>query len=119
MITVIGPRVLQKFRFRPPCSVQGNGRYYLFTGVWVHPSHRGKGLGKKMIMAGMDWIRADDDRLKSETETPVAERRTLLLQVTPNNQQAIGLYSSMGFGFIEGDVDTEDNNLWMGKELES
>lgn len=111
MVTVIGPKILQKFGFKPPCSVQGDSSYYCFMGIWVHPSHRGKGLGKKMIASGMDWIRADD------VPDSGVEKRTLLLQVVPDNQAAIGLYSAMGFNMIEADEDVQDKNVWMGMEL--
>ncbi|KXN84325.1 hypothetical protein AN958_12740 [Leucoagaricus sp. SymC.cos] len=113
MITVMGPKVLQQYGFTPPRSVQGRGSYYLFMGVWMHPSHRGKGLGKKMIAAGMEWIRADDGH-----GSEVAGERHLLLQVTPDNHPAIGLYSSMGFHLIEADDDSRDENLWMAMDFE-
>jgi ribosomal protein S18 acetylase RimI-like enzyme len=112
MLTVIGPKVLKTFGFIPPCSIKGFGSYYLFMGVWVHPGHRGNALGKRMIVSGMDWIRADD---ASGSETK--EKRTLLVQVTPNNQRLIELYSSMGFHFTEGDEGPKDENLWMSMEL--
>lgn len=114
MISVFGPKVLKQFGFTPPRCVQvaqGGRSYYVFMGVWVHPGHRGKGLAKEMIRAGMEWIRADDG------PDPGA-KPMLLLQVMPHNKPAICLYSSMGFRLIEADEDAKDKNLWMGMELE-
>ncbi|KAJ3574128.1 hypothetical protein NP233_g1968 [Leucocoprinus birnbaumii] len=110
MVTVIGPKILKKFGFKPPRSVTGCGVCYCFVGVWVDPSHRGKGLGKEMILSGLDWIRADD------VSDSGVEKRTLLLQVTQGNHPAIGLYSAMGFRLLEAEDGLEEN-LWMSMEL--
>lgn len=111
MITVFGPNVLKQFGFTAPRSLQEGGSYYVFMGIWVNPSHRGKGLGKKLIAAGMDWVRADDG-------IDPEERRTLLIQVFQDNKAAISLYASMGFHLIGPDEDTKhDNTIWMGMIL--
>ncbi|KAF9441755.1 hypothetical protein P691DRAFT_714906 [Macrolepiota fuliginosa MF-IS2] len=112
MITVLGPKILKQFGFTVPRSVQG-GSHYAFMGVWIHPSHRGKGLGRRLISAGMDWTRADDET------GPPEERRTLLIQVMKDNKPAISLYSSMGFQSIGLDEGNEsDSTTWMGMRLD-
>ncbi len=110
MITVAGPKVLQKFGFTPPRAVQGGEGFYLLMGAWVHPGHRRKGLGREMIAAGLEWIQADDG-------VSSGDERMLLLQVARNNQRAISLYTSIGFRQIGGDEGMKDDNVWMGMEL--
>jgi GNAT superfamily N-acetyltransferase len=112
-VTVIGPNVLRQYAFSPPKSihsVEGNENYYLFVGVWVHPNHRAKGLGKKLVEAGMDWAKADGG-------SDSTDKRVFLLQVSPENRSAIGLYSTMGFHPIESDGGDAGADIWMGKAL--
>ncbi|KAF5353899.1 hypothetical protein D9756_007110 [Leucocoprinus leucothites] len=116
MVTVIGPKTLQRFGFTPPRSVQGHSgydleSYFCIVGVWVDPDHRRKGLARKMMEGGIGWIQADD-----VPDQPV-EKRTLVLQVTEDNQEAIGMYSSMGFNFVKADEGAEDKRPWMYLKL--
>lgn len=111
MITVVGPKVLQTFGFTPPRVMPGGGNYYLLMGVWVHPGHRRKGLGREMISAGLEWIQKDDG-------INPRDGRMLLLQVAQHNKHAISLYTSIGFRHIAVDKGAEDNNVWMGMALQ-
>jgi ribosomal protein S18 acetylase RimI-like enzyme len=113
-VTVLGPNVLRQFGFVPPktlAAVEGGkpGSHYLYVGLWVHPSHRGKGLAKRMISAGIDWIRADDAQ----------SRRTAFLQVARNNHAAINLYASLGFLTYQTDEEDPHNDVWtwMGLDI--
>ena len=54
----------------------------------VLPSHQGKGFGRKLAQASMDFARSKKAPIK--------------LEVHRNNIQAIQLYKSMGFKIIEG-----------------
>ncbi|KAF7768363.1 hypothetical protein Agabi119p4_7606 [Agaricus bisporus var. burnettii] len=113
-VTVLGPKFLLTHAFSPPKGVQWveeNVKYYLFVGVWVHPSHRGKGLGKRLVSAGMDWVRADEAGHNS------TDKQILLLQIMPGNKSAIKLYRSIGFHPIESDKGATNTDIWMGMEL--
>ena len=58
-------------------------RANLFS-MWVAPTHRRLGIGRKLVDAIIDWARAQS-------------ARTLLLLVTSNNDGAIKFYQQLGF----------------------
>jgi len=58
-------------------------RANLFS-MWVAPTHRRLGIGRKLVDAVIDWARAQS-------------ARALLLLVTSNNQGAIKFYQQLGF----------------------
>ncbi|KAJ7940323.1 acyl-CoA N-acyltransferase [Mycena leptocephala] len=75
---------------------------YGVVGMWVHPEHRRKGLGKKLLAFGIEWVRARTE------EMPDAERR-VTLEVHRPNKAAKALYD--GLGFVESkDEACEDPN---------
>ncbi|KAJ3563810.1 hypothetical protein NP233_g8697 [Leucocoprinus birnbaumii] len=110
MITLAGRKTLHKFDFAPPraARVQVGEEYFAVFSVWVDPEHRRKGLGRKLMESGINWIKSDDGPADLGVE-----KRTILLQVTESNQAAIGLYSAMGFKIIESDEGVEDKKPWM------
>jgi len=63
-------------------SVKGD--WHVF-GMWVEPSYRQRGLGGKLLDAGLDWFRS------------VAVHQPLLLDVNPRQAGAVRLYESRGF----------------------
>ncbi|MBS1839935.1 MAG: GNAT family N-acetyltransferase [Acidobacteria bacterium] len=52
--------------------------------MWTAPTHRGRGVGRLLVNAVLDWGK---DR----------NVRTLLLMVTSNNESAIRFYERLGF----------------------
>ncbi|KAJ6624516.1 hypothetical protein B0H10DRAFT_1784553 [Mycena sp. CBHHK59/15] len=70
---------------------------YAMVGMWVHPEHRRKGLGKRLIEVGMEWVR-------TQTEGMPDEARQVALEVHRHNGVAKALYD--GAGFLEA---TEEN----------
>ncbi|KAJ7721545.1 acyl-CoA N-acyltransferase [Mycena maculata] len=63
---------------------------HVLVGMWVHPEHRRKGLGKRLIEVGIEWVRA-------RTEGMTVERRQLMLEVHRGNDAAKALYGDLGF----------------------
>ncbi|KAJ7438485.1 hypothetical protein FB451DRAFT_1416187 [Mycena latifolia] len=63
---------------------------YLLVGMWVHPAHRRKGLAKRLISVGVEWVRA-------RTEGMPEEKRRILLEVHRHNESAKALYDELGF----------------------
>lgn len=52
--------------------------------MWVHPAHRGRGIGAALVGAVVDWARADD---ATEVE----------LWVVDGNDAAVHVYTKAGF----------------------
>ncbi len=52
--------------------------------MWVHPHHRGVGLGRMLVNEGIRWARAQD-------------AKRMLLEVTCGDRPARRLYEAMGF----------------------
>ena len=75
----------------------------MLVAMWVRPSARGLGVGRKLIDATVDWAR---DRGESE----------IVLWVVRGNDAAIALYESCGFT-ATGNLDTVPDNS-CAEELE-
>jgi mycothiol synthase len=70
---------------RDSISDKGKGRIYM---LGVRPDHRGKGLGRKLILAGLQYLR---------------ERMRDIIEITVDSQNtaALDLYCSIGFQSTE------------------
>ncbi len=73
--------------FKPFYDFELQNTYYIDT-VYVHPAHRGQGLGKQMIA----WL--ENHILKNQSTTEINQ---LSLYVWANNRAAIQLYRRVGF----------------------
>ncbi len=60
-----------------------NARGVLSLGMWILPSHRGRGGGRMLVDAALATRPADTHKIE--------------LEVWPDNEAAIGLYRAMGF----------------------
>lgn len=54
-------------------------------GMWVHPQHRGRGVGGQLLDRLLGWLASD------------VPARNVLLEVNPSQQAAARLYSTRGF----------------------
>lgn len=75
---------------------------HILISMWVHPEHRRKGLGRKLISQALEWVKQSESKSSS-----------LVLEVTKTNVAAETLYREMGFVDIE---QTEDS-IWMARSL--
>ncbi|KAK7037999.1 GNAT family [Favolaschia claudopus] len=73
-----------------PAMVEQGPDVYGVVGMWVHPEHRMKGLGRRMLEFGIDWVR-ERPRVKG------GEARRLVLEVHRPNEAAKALYGGLGF----------------------
>ncbi|KAJ7149364.1 acyl-CoA N-acyltransferase [Mycena filopes] len=63
---------------------------HLVVGMWVHPKHRRRGLAKRLVEFGVDWVRERTDGMPDE-------RRRVTLEVHRDNVGARALYHELGF----------------------
>lgn len=60
---------------------------YLYS-LWLEPGMRGKGFGRALVSAAVDWARSQDARF-------------VTLRVAVANAAARGVYEELGFGVIQ------------------
>ncbi|MBM4452102.1 MAG: GNAT family N-acetyltransferase, partial [Chloroflexi bacterium] len=73
---------------------KSRGRIYM---LGVHPEHRGRGLGRKLLLAGMRQLKGKGLEVVEIT-------------VDSQNVAAVGLYRSLGFEVVE-------DTLWYEKVI--
>jgi ribosomal protein S18 acetylase RimI-like enzyme len=84
--------------------------YALFS-MWVHPSHRGRGLGRMLIDAAEEWARGHCIRTsiytaseREEEGSSTMKKPVIVLDVYVSNQSAIKMYEAYGFKLFEGKI---------------
>jgi ribosomal protein S18 acetylase RimI-like enzyme len=92
------------------------GSVYILVGLWVHPDHRRRGLGKKLVDDGFDWVRRNTPSIR-ENRVDGDHKKILSLAVYHSNKSAIALYEMMGFKQVqvsgsEG-VPADSTGYWM------
>lgn len=107
--TIFGPKVLSEAKnsslwtiytrdnFNDPPdwpAVKGSNAIYMITGVFVHPSRRQQGRGKRLIQAVVSAA-------TEEAKRAGASKVTVLLEIESENQAADRLYASAGFSAVE------------------
>jgi ribosomal protein S18 acetylase RimI-like enzyme len=68
---------------------------YLYS-LWLEPGMRGRGLGRDLVIAAVDWARGH-------------RARVVTLRVDADNATARGVYEQLGFGVVEGSTGTREN----------
>ncbi|ESK90647.1 gnat family [Moniliophthora roreri MCA 2997] len=93
MITVLSPQYIDFTKYIPTelKRTRAVDSVYVIVGMWVHPEHRRRGLGKRLIEGAAAWIKERDPG-----------SRTMLLEVLPVNKDAIALYGKAGFSKVQG-----------------
>ena len=103
---ILAPTMLEAVGYTPPGDlVAGSTAAYIVIGMWVHPEHRRKGLGRRLIEMGFKVV-GDDE---------IGKPKKILLQVHQTNEGAKLLYSSLGF--VEGPADDDSDEIWMSKTI--
>ncbi|KAF7322466.1 GNAT family [Mycena chlorophos] len=72
----------------PELAVDGG---YHLVGMWVHPEHRRRGIGKNLVTKAIAFVRSRTEGEPDET------RRTINLEVHGFNVAAKSMYESLGF----------------------
>ncbi|KAG6376901.1 hypothetical protein JVT61DRAFT_929 [Boletus reticuloceps] len=88
-----------------------NWEIYALYAMWVHPAHRGKGVGAQLVNACLEWARTNVD-IKFLNEKGGDSEKVVALLVYNDNVAGRTLYSRTGFTDIEG-VPAEEGERWM------
>lgn len=113
--TIIGPSgvlpsVLAPFR---DAGVGANWEIYALYAMWVHPAHRGKGVGTRLVKACLEWARTNvDTTVSGAGENDGDVEKVVVLLVYDNNVAGRALYSRAGFTELEG-VSAREGERWM------
>ena len=93
----------------PPCDlaafkeakVGDNWEIYGLYAMWVHPAHRGKGVGAQLVRTCLEWARADVD-IEFSDENSGDFEKVVVLFVYVDNVAAHAFYSREGFTYLDG-----------------
>lgn len=81
-------------------GMTGSGRVDL--GMWIAPPWRGRGVGSRLVAAGIEWARGEG-------------AYKVTLEVWPHNDAAIALYEKFGFvreGYLRKHWRRRNGELW-------
>ncbi|KIK72852.1 hypothetical protein PAXRUDRAFT_836368, partial [Paxillus rubicundulus Ve08.2h10] len=115
-VTILGPSELLPSTLAPLDEVRvgADWEMYFLAAMWVHPGHRGKDVGRELVMASLEWARTNvDPKFSGEQE---GKEKVVLLLVYNSNASGRALYSKMGFGDLVG-VPVEDGQRWMSVKV--
>ncbi|KAH7885502.1 hypothetical protein F5I97DRAFT_1886100 [Phlebopus sp. FC_14] len=75
--------------------------------MWVHPHHRGKGVGHELVMRGVEWVREHKDSKWTDEKEKV-----VILLVHDDNARGRALYAKAGFEDIV-QMPMDNGERWM------
>ncbi|EGN93972.1 hypothetical protein SERLA73DRAFT_189112 [Serpula lacrymans var. lacrymans S7.3] len=108
-VTVVAPSALPPGSLEPfqTAGVRAGWDIYHFVAMWVHPEHRGNGLGRKLVASLLEWVQNHDDGPKNDNKDKV-----VTLMVAESNESARALYDKMGFEEIQS-MRQDKGFVWM------
>ncbi|KAJ3793901.1 hypothetical protein GGU11DRAFT_690861 [Lentinula aff. detonsa] len=120
LITVLTPEFLKERRDNIPPKFQKYAMCFgepanVLVSMWVHPEHRRKGLGGRLISEAIDWVKKRTVTTKNFDVSNGRLGGAVVLEVVKGNTGAGMLYRAMGFETI----DSEDASIWMRKRLDN
>lgn len=111
--TIVGPSGILPSILAPfkEAGVGTNWEMYALFAMWVHPAHRGKGVGVQLVKACLEWVRTNVD-IKFSSENSGDFEKVAVLLVYEDNVAGRALYSRVGFSDLDG-VPTKEGERWM------
>jgi len=77
----------------PSVAMDADSEVHYLVGMWVHPFHRRKGVGRGLVEAA---VRGVQER-SAATGGSKSMKQVIALQVRVDNEAAIALYKALGF----------------------
>ncbi|THU92453.1 hypothetical protein K435DRAFT_672065 [Dendrothele bispora CBS 962.96] len=109
LLSTLSPDFFSSVNYKLPSTLSVSSLdndFYVLVGLWVHPSHRRRGLARRLINASIDWVRK---KVSSDGKT------LLLVEVHRANEAAIDLYRKTGFESVG--EDESQQSIWMSFPL--
>ncbi|KAI0653314.1 acyl-CoA N-acyltransferase [Cubamyces menziesii] len=105
-----------------PNGVDREATYFVF-GMWVDPDHRGRGVGRKLLEAGVQWV-AEDATKAALRDGQVVDGSHIVaemfLTVAASNQGARRMYERCGFETMPAEMEgggTERREVWLRRRI--
>jgi GNAT superfamily N-acetyltransferase len=116
MVSILGPSELIPAVLEPfeRAGVGADWNMYMVAGMWVHPAHRGRGLGTRLMKEGLEWARTNMDP-KNDTEG--TRDKMVLLQVGSHNASGRALYQKAGFTDLSTMPPDKEGHIWMSLKV--
>jgi len=113
MASIVGPSSMHPSVLAPfkEAGVGANWEIYALYAMWVHPAHRGNGVGAQLVNACLEWTRTNVD-IKFLNEKGGDSEKVVALLVYNDNVAGRTLYSRTGFTDIE-EVPAKEGERWM------
>ena len=122
MVMIASPEALKLLPgfISPSIDGIGDSDLHMVFGMWVHPEHRRRGVGRKLMEAGLAWARRDA-KGGPEGEAYSGEGGLgpfeVWLSVKQSNHTARALYEGMGFKEVEDSLG-EKGEVWMRRKVD-
>ncbi|KAJ8591938.1 hypothetical protein M405DRAFT_813555 [Rhizopogon salebrosus TDB-379] len=115
-VSILGPSELIPATLEPfeRAGLGADWDMYMVVGMWVHPEHRGRGLGTHLMKEGLEWAGTNMDP-KHNTEG--RRDKMVLLQVTGHNASGYALYQKAGFTDLTSMPPSEEGHRWMSLKV--
>ncbi|KAG1732407.1 acyl-CoA N-acyltransferase [Suillus paluster] len=116
MVSVLGPSELipSMLELFERVGVGSDWDMYILVGMWVHPEHRGRGLGTRLVKEGVEWVRTNMDP-KNDVEG--RRDKMVLLLVGDDNASGRALYQKMGFTDSTSMPPDGEGHSWMSLKV--